>query len=54
MDIVYQLIKISKVDDSIQKIMPIEPPELTKKSLDEEIEFLKKCSGINEDMLGKE
>lgn len=37
----------SKREDLIEMIVPPEPDELTKKRLEEDIEFVKNCKGIN-------
>ncbi len=42
----------SKREDLIERIVPPEPDFLTKKSLEEDVKWVKSCCGMNPDLLG--
>lgn len=44
--------KQSEQGDLIKMIVPPEPDEMTKMRLEQDVEFVKSCCGVNEDLLG--
>jgi hypothetical protein len=42
----------SKREDLIEMMVPPEPETLTKMRLDQDVEFVKNCAGVNPDLLG--